>query len=285
MSRIDDMRNRQLELRVRERELIEAIEQANAELQANRAEQERIKQQIITDAQTSMRLKSVSSPQAARAVIARLGGFTMSEAVAELGWERAKVKKLLDAMLCEKPPAVVPEGKVGKRPFFRYVGPEIEAEDPAAEREAAALEAVRDWAIDQQGVFSPGQCAAAVDLPRATVMRALRALTDAGMLVDEGPTVDKPLFRLASTQAPDVALDRPELSVVSESEPLSKIPAIQKMLEAAQQAGAKIDSSNGHFTIETLDGRRVHIRSKPNRQTLLEDRAKLRRVGITVIDS
>lgn len=282
MSRIDDLRERQLELRVRERELVRQIEDATAELEANRSEQARVKHLLVTDAQTSLRLTSVSSPKTARATIAKLGGFTMSEAIAELGWDRPKVKKLLDAMLCEKPPAVVQDGKVGTKPFYRYVGPAITAEDPLEQRERAAVDAVREWVLGQTSTFTPGQGAHGVDLPRATVLRALRKLADVGLLADESPSQDMPLFRLASTQAPDVAI--PDLAVVEQVKVRSEIPAIQKLLEAAETAGCHIEAANGHFAIEAMDGRRVIIRSKPNRQSLLEDRAKLRRIGITVTD-
>lgn len=282
MSHIDTLRERLVELRVDERELVEQLDAIQAKLTANRDEQTRTKHLLVTDAKTSLRLQSVTSKESARGTIARLGGFTMSEAIAELGWERPRVKKLLDAMMCEKPPTVVQDGKVGTRPFFRYAGPPIEQADPVAERERAALEAIREWVIGQSTTFTPAECAAACDTTRVTALRALRSLQELGAVVDEGPTQDMPIFRVWTDEIPDVAINPPALTVV-EAEPLSKIPQINELLVAAQNAGCEIVPANGHFAIEALDGTRVIIDAKPKGRTrLLADKAKLRKLGVPV---
>lgn len=279
MSRTDSLREQVLELRIRERELTEQKTAIDSELETNRAEQARLKALLISEAKTTMRL--VTAKESARGTLARLEVFTLSEAIAELGWDKPRVKKLIDAMMCEKPPAVTPDGKLGTKPVYKYTGPPIELTDPIEEREAAALEAVRDWIVTQTTVFTPGEAAAAIGLPRATTLRALRALQQTGALVDEGPTLDMPMFRRTDVEAPDVAIDRPALEAVEDKE-FSKIPQVQELLAAADRAGCAIEASNGHFAIEALDGRRVIVDAVPNRKSLLEGKARLRRIGVNV---
>lgn len=271
-----------VDLRARAKEIERLRLELDAELQDNVTEQERVQKLLVDNAKVSMRLKSVQSKETARGTLARLGLFTMSEATAELGWDAPRVRKLIEAMACEKPPAMKTAGKLGTKPMWEYVGPPIdEIADTAAEKEAAALEAVQEWVTTQNTTFSPAICATAIDLPRATTLRALRALQGVGAVVDEGPTLDMPIFRRTGLEL-DVAIDRPRVAPVVEQKVWSKIPHVQELCVAADNAGCSVDQSNGHLSIETLDGRRVHIEATPNRRQLLEDKARLRRIGVNV---
>lgn len=284
MSGIDKLRDEQLELRVRERELLEQEQEIKVELSANRQRQAQVKSLLVTDSRTSMRLKSVSTHAGARRTLARMGAFTMSEVEAELGWDRTRVKKLLDVMLCEKPPVLKHDGRVMHRPFFRYIGPEpVGDDDPVVDRDLEAIEALREWLVtrDASGInrtFTPAQVANAIDVPRATALRACRSLVDAGMLVDEGPTSDMPIFAMAGV---DVTID--EVAPVQAEKPSSQIPQIQELLTAAYEAMCDVSESNGHFSVETLDGRTILIPKKPSgREQTLQVKGRLRRAGVKV---
>lgn len=283
---IDDLRDRLFGLRVRERELRERQAEIERELGENLPEQERLRQLLVTDAQTSLRLKSTASKESARGTIARIGsagGFTLGEAATELGWEKPRVKKLLDAMACEVPPTIVSAGHYRRAPMFKYTGPPISEADPMAERQAAATEKVRDWILTQNTTFTPAECAAACDITRTDALRALRALQTLDVVGDEGPTQDMPLFVRTGVDAPDIAVDRPAIAAAPTSEPLSKIPVIQALIDACDRAHAEVYASNGHFSVETLDGRRAIIPGKPgSRNEMLQAKARLRRIGIQV---
>lgn len=273
------LRDRMIELRARERELEDLAAATSAELAHNRAEQERTKRLLITDAQAGMRLKSVSTKETARATVARMGTFTFGELQSELGWEKARVKKLMDAMACEKPPAVVPDGRAMGKALFRYTGPAIAEPDPLDQRDRAALEAISDWVRKQTTTFTPGEAAAACETTRTSALRALRALQSAGALVDESPTTDHPVFRREDVDVPDVAL----APLPKVAEVLSKVPQINELLVAARDAGCEVTSSNGHHAVEFLDGRRVLIPAKPQgRAQMMNDKARLRRMGVNV---
>jgi hypothetical protein len=276
----EDRRTELLELRVAERELVAQIEKATATLQANRARQARLKALLVSSAKTSIGLQSVSTEGAARAAIAKMGTFTRSEAMAELGWPQAKttrfLKKLIGGQILE------PKGKIGGEPRYHYTGPQVEY-DPEAERkaarEAAALVAVRDWALSHKLPFTPSQAAAGADVPRPTALRQLRALQAAGVLDDQGPTEDMPLFVVAGSEP--VAL--PEAKPVEVHRVTSKIPATQELLDAAYAANCDVAGGNGHIAITSLDGDRVIIAATPQgRERLLADKAKLRRIGVDV---
>lgn len=276
---VEEQRTEMLELRVAERELVAQIEEMTAKLQANRARQARLKAILVTRAKASIGLQSVSSEAAARAAIAKMSTFTRSEAAAELGWPQAKTTKFLKKLIAGQ--ILEQIGKIGADPRFHYTGPVIE-HDPEAERkaqrEAAALVAVRDWALEHRLPFTPSQAAAGADVPRPTALRALRVLQEAGVLADEGPTEDMPLFVIAGSQPvalPEVTVDIQRVS--------SKIPAIQELLDAAYAASCDVAGANGHFAVTSMDGERVIIDAQPKgRERLLADKAKLRRIGVNV---
>lgn len=277
---MSNLRDRMLDLRAAHREMTEQVKDLTARLAENETEQARVKAMLQAEAKSEIGGVATST-LSARNTIAQMGTFTMSEAIAKLGWERPRVKKLLDAMMCEKPPAVVPAGRAFGQAVFKYAGEPVQQLDPVAEREAAALEKVREWAIAQTSAFTPGEAAAACGMPRASALRALRALQQTGAIDDEGPTQDMPIFRVHGVEIPDVVI-APALTLV-DAEQLSKVPEINAILVAARDAGCDVTSSNGHHAIEFLDGDRVIIPAKPRgAQRMREDKAKLRSRGVNV---
>lgn len=278
---MSNLRDRMLDLRAAHREMTETVKDLTARLAENEVEQARVKAMLHAEAKSEIG-GVASSTLSARNTIAQMGTFTMSEAIANLGWDRPRVKKLLDAMMCEKPPVVISAGRAFGQAVFKYAGEPVQQLDPVAEREAAALEKVREWAIAQTSAFTPGEAAAACGMPRASALRALRALQQTGAIDDEGPTQDMPIFRVHGVEIPEVTITAPALSIV-DAEQLSKVPEINTILVAAREAGCDITSSNGHHAIEFLDGERVIIPAKPRgAQRMREDKAKLRSRGVNV---
>lgn len=275
----DELRDKAVELRVRERELVAQLETLTIELTHNRAEQERVKAMLLTDAKTAMRLQSVTSPRTARAILAQLSEFTEQEACTELGWKPAQFRKLRDLMACEKPPALVDGGRALGHKMYRYEGPAIEI-DPEAERLAVELETVRAWAVTQTTAFTPGQAAAATSVARSSARNALTQLEAMGVLVNEGPTPDMPMFSVAGVKAPDVVAASQDTAALTRCS--SKIPAIQALLDAAYDAGADVTESDEHFAIEVADRGRVVTSKKMIRGEFMQDKARLRRMGLKV---
>jgi hypothetical protein len=270
------LRDRMIDLRATERELQRAIDETKAVLEANRAEQEQVKHLLTTAAETSLRLP-VDGTRAGRRVLAGLGTFTMSNAKGVLGWKQADVKKLIELLEIEKPPAIERLGAFEGQRMFRYIGPPVE-DDPVADAESVGQDRVREWALAQKMKFTPGEAARACDTSRTTALRMLRHMQTAGALVDEGPTQDMPIFGVAGKDGK--VIEPPRLTVV-ESEPRvsSPIPQIQEMLTAAYAAGLDVGESHNHFTIESPDSRVLVSKKFQGRQQLMEDRARVRRLG------
>lgn len=267
-------RGRMIELRAAERDLVATIQQATQELEANRAEQAHVQHLLVTDTQTSIKLPA-SNPRSARRTLARLGTFTMSEAQAKLGWKRPKVKELIEIIETETPPVLERRGTFERERVFQWIGQPIE-DDPAADLEAAGQEAVREWARAQRTRFTPGEAARACDTTRTTALRMLRHLESLGALVDESPTADMVIFAPAVN---GTVAEAPQLHVVSEPEVFSRVPEIQEILAAAKAAGFEITSSEKFHAVESPTTRVVIPTTPQSKRQMLEDRAKIRRMG------
>lgn len=275
------LRTEVLELRVRERELVADLEELGAELEANRDRQGQLKALLVNAGKADLRLQSVGSDISAQAAMARMGAFTKSEAIAELGWESRKTTALIKRLVAGK--VLEPIGRIGTDPRFRYVGPIVEEPDPEVEaqkqRDQAAFDALQQWALSQTIPFTPSQAAAGADVPRPTALRILRVLQESGALTDEGPTDDMPLFAVAGS-AP---VSTPPPQKIEVQRVTSKIPAISEMIEAAYAASCDVSEANGHLAVTAMDGQRAIIDSVPKgRSGVLRDKAKLRRIGVNV---
>lgn len=261
----DDLRDEHLELRAEERQLEAVANEIAAELAANRARQAHVKALLQAASRSAMRVP-VSTPRSARGTLSRLGTFTESEALAALGWKRPQLRQLFEVMMCEKPPALKEVGRAMGKPVFRYTGPPI-AGDPVAERQAAAMEAVSGWvALQDPGrTITPGTAAAGANVDRVDAGLALAQLARVGdTLEDVSPARDRPMFRRAGDPVngraapapPPFDSFRPETT-----RPRSKVPAIDELLDIADQAGFSITEGAGHFAIEALDGARRVVKT------------------------
>jgi hypothetical protein len=282
VSQKERLRGLMVELRAAERDLVADQERIALELADNRAKQREITQQLVTSPETTLRLPAVSSPQRARAILARLRVFTVGQAQTRVGWERAKLMTLFEKMLSEKPPTLEKAGRYEGQPTYRYVGPPIEVE-PVAEPVATEYETIREWALKRKTKFSPGEAAAACGATRTATLDALRRLEKVGALVDKGPTWDHPLFAVADAGVP-AGLEVVQLKAEEpEQEVWSRVPQIQEMLEAAHAAGLDITPTDDHFAVSDLEGRTVIVPATPKgRERMVRDRAALRRMGVTL---
>lgn len=272
------LRDRLLALRHRERELEETASATAAELKENHAEQERVKHLLVSDVKTNVRVPT-TGPRAGRRVLSQLGTFTMPLAQRRLGWSRAELKTLMDAMECEMPPSLERLGKFESQQMFRYIGPPISS-DPEVERAEAEYESLKAWALSQTSTFTPAQGAAACDTSKSAALRAFRQLQDGGSLTDRGPTTDMPIFAVTGVDVPDPA-QPPAVTVVADAEPtvFSKIPQIQELLAAADAAGLQITTTDRHHAVESLDDRVVFDVKPQSREKMLALRGKIRRMG------
>lgn len=279
MSAREVRRDRILELRVQERDLVQAIDSLTEQLKANRAEQAQQNALLLKEAKRELRGPPVVTSSAGRSTLAKLRVFTIGNATARLGWKRADVKKLVEVMLCEQPPSLEDVGPFEGSRAYRYIGPPI-AHDPVAEQSAVEFEKMKEWALSKSVAFTPGECGAACGVTRAVALRALLHLAQLGVLVDDSPTADMPIFVVPDKEAPDVP-SPPALQIVPppQERVFSRVPEIQQMLAAAHAAGLEVTETGKTFAIEGPTGR-VLIPSLPQgRKEMLDARASIRRMG------
>lgn len=298
--RIEDLRQRVVDLTAQEKGLLEEQQVLQGQLADLRAKLEHVKATLIEEAKRDTRLRHMQ--ESARATVIRLHMFTDSELVAELG-DKTRAKKILAAMLCEKPP-LLKIGRLGTRKLYEYVGEIKQVPRDAIELErdrvANALERLRDWVVNQEGVFTPAQAAFAAEVDRTQALQSLRALADLGIVSDQSPAADRPMFAYNSATVSDLAAQRDaktarqraaSVAVAGEQEIAGtgkKISVsnkeLQALINAALKAGATVShAANGHFAVEYEGMRRVLISSTPrNARSVMNDRARLRKAGIAV---
>lgn len=264
-------------------ELEQEREELEQRREANRAEQTRVAQMLTNEVRAEFRLPPTISTPAARATLARLRAFTVTSAMAALGWKRKQVKDLIDAMECEVPPTIERLDNFEGQRVYRILANEEEEQEEEVERQeeverdATSYERMLHWVRRQRGTFSPGQCAAANDVSRLEAIRALHHMADAGIVDDQGPTEDMPIFTVVDAEVPEPPPPPPPAE--PEVKRHSKIPEIQAMLEAAEKAGLAVTSTNEHHVVEGPDGRVVIPDKVTNRKQVLQDKARIRRMG------
>lgn len=278
----DPLRDEGVELRGEERELMQQMEIIAGRLEANRARQEQVKRLILTAAKQRERVPA-GSVTSARRTVAKMGVMTKSEVASRLSWPMAKVNELFDLMMCEVPPALERGGRAMGKQLFRYTGPAI-THDPAAERQEVTLELVQTWVAQQApgDRITPGRAAGAVNVPRADATRALRHLASVGALTDISPAADRPTFVREAEDMPDLIPPPPpaKAGAANGRAPRSRIPAIQELLDVADQAGFDITEGSAHYAIESLDGDQLVIKAKfEGNDVYRRHRAWLRRHG------
>lgn len=279
MSAREVRRDRILELRVQERDLVQTIDGLTEQLKINRAEQAQENALLLKEAKQELRVPPVVTSSAGRSTLAKLKVFTIGNATARLGWKRADVKKLVEVMLCEQPPSLEDVGPFEGSRAYRYIGPPI-AHDPVAEQSAVEFEKIKEWALSRSVAFTPGECGAACGVTRAVALRALRHLVELGALTDDSPTEDMPIFVVVNAKAPEVPAP-PALQIVPppQARVFSRVPEIQTMLAAADAAGLEVTETGQTFAIEGPTGR-VLIPARPQgRAQMLEAKASIRRMG------
>lgn len=314
MSAVEDLRQRVSALADRERSIVERLRANAAERQRLREEETTLaaelarvqadhalaKENLIEEAKRDTRLRFMPD-EAPRHVIARLGTFVMGELVAELDGDKKKAKRVVDALLAGKPPLLTVD-RLGRQKLYTYAGPPPEpkpadAATEARRQRAKALERVRDWVVMQADVFTPAQAAFAAELDRDEALELLRKLADTGVVSDESPTADMPLFRYDATPVADLAAQRDakrqrEQQVRERSTPVAGTGRglragnkdVQGLIDAAIAAGASVTrAGSDHFAVEYPGAGRVIIASTPSSQrTIHRDRAKLRSAGIAI---
>lgn len=281
----EQLRDEQVDLRERERELVEQIKQAEQqitdakrELEANRARQGHIKTLLVQVGRARAHVPA-SGPRSARRTLARMETFTVSEAMSRLRWKRPEVDELLKVMLSEVPPSLAKGSRSMGGVPYKYIGPPVDSD---GEREDTALDAVHAWLTDlEPGVrVTPGSAAVGAGINRADARVALQRIAATDMLTDLSPSEDRPMYERAGRDATAI----PDLPAAPEArEPASKIPGIQQMLDAAKVAGFGVTESTKHFAIEAHDGERLIVSTKyEGREKELKDRAWLRSHGADI---
>lgn len=267
MTDLEGLRDEQVELRAEQRELERELQEVTDRIAANHARQAQIKNLLLETARVTTRIP-VTTPRQARRILSRMGGpFTESEAIAKLGWTRSKVRELFGLMLIEKPPALTQSGRAMGHLLYRYTGPEI-PDDPGADRQAAAVEAVGEWAtlLELGTIVTPGQAAAAASVERVDAGVALAALVESGVLEDVSAATDRPMFRRTGAGVKTLTIGPAPAKGKGKhrgpSRPSSKVPAIDELLAAADRAGWSIEESVAHFAIEALGGDRRLVKAK-----------------------
>lgn len=302
--RILELRERVVTLTATERELTEEAARIEGELARVRDELVLTKQQLTDEAKQAMKLEKLPT-HAARDAVIRLQGFVMNTLEVELGGDKKRAQAIVNAMLCEKPPTLK-ESRLGSRKFFEYIGPpprpSRDRSEIEAERRATAAIRLRDWAVEQEDVFTPGQAAAAVEMPRQDAYDGLMSLVDQGILTNESPTPDMPMFGYSSAPVADLAAERDararrEAAAAAPrtegAEPVAgtgrklKVTnkALQSLIDALHKIGATVDPTGGGHLLVQYPGvtKRLLISATPRSDnTVVGERARLRKEGVPV---
>lgn len=183
--------------------------------------------------------------------------------------------------------------------------PEEGAPDLKIPGEVAPTETeVRDYIVGEgEGMYSAHRIAE-VNAENGwrwdVVLERLRSLVRQGILADESPTPDMPLFSYSKPADPGAAA-----KLESKREPASEGPNglsrfsgagpsgramkvtnsdVRKLVEDARRAGADVSmASSGHIAVRAPNGRRALIACTPrSSRTVDNDRTRLRRIGLEV---
>lgn len=194
-------------------------------------------------------------------------------------------------------------------PSAQPVAPPEQAPPPGAA--ALTLEMVRDAArsMEGRGQFSPTQVAAAIAesqdtaaeaVPLDAVQAHLGSLAERGVLRDESPTPDMPLFEYRRPDGPGKAAEIDQARAAAQQEPVpprgdgAPVPGtgrperapgadVDALLRAARKAGGTVERTGGdHFLVVMPGNRRAVIAGTPSSGGLQRDRLKLRSIGVQI---
>lgn len=161
------------------------------------------------------------------------------------------------------------------------------------------LTKVRDWAIRQSDAFQPAAGVEPLQLPLSVVHDALSELARQGILQNEG-MAGFPLFRYVPKTEPGAAAKhdaerRPGdgitgiQSSATGTGPSGRLqkptdPDVAALVSDARKAGCEVGKvSSGHWRVKAPNGRSTQISGTPrNKRTILNDRARIRRLGVRV---
>lgn len=203
-------------------------------------------------------------------------------------------------LVAEAPPILPPvESPAADLPPARPEDKQVEGDATVG---SEALARVRDVVVKERDMFSPRLVAEKALVTRDTAIAALRILESRGVVTDESPTPDMPLFAYSPPKDPGAAAKADMARRKAESAqktgnggsaPVAGTgkgvkannPEVQGLIAAAQREGAVVTHApNGHFEVklpESLGGKRVLISATPsNARTVMNDRARLRRAGL-----
>jgi DNA-binding transcriptional ArsR family regulator len=160
------------------------------------------------------------------------------------------------------------------------------------------LAKVRDWAVKTKAPFTAVEAIGAVSLPAAVVVDALGQLVTRQVLRASGGGNDEVLYLYGKPESPGGGAQIDAARKVSAAAPVSNgsapVPgtgtgtlssshAVNEMIRAVRAAGGKAQKTGGeHIRVTSKDGRSCIIGGTPSNSGLIQDKAKIRKLGIAV---